>query len=94
MSHGPSDRRVPDAEWATQELKEVILDAWRPDWTKPGHEKYEASNPNARKVADTLRRMEIPQLDQALAALEDAGYVISKEGETSTLNKGQESENL
>lgn len=85
MSHGPSDMRVPDAEWATQDVKDIILDAWRPDWTKPDHPKYlEAvqSQPDAvqyaEKVAIMLRDMEKPQIDQALAALEDAGYEIRK----------------
>lgn len=33
---------------------------------------------NAEKVAIILRDMEKPQIDQALAALEDAGYRIVK----------------
>jgi len=85
MSHGPSDKRVPDAEWATQEIKDLILDAWQPDWTKPDHPKYleviEAGPENveyASKVAIKLRDWEKPQVDQALAALEDAGYEIRK----------------
>jgi hypothetical protein len=80
MSHGPSDKRVPDADWATQEIKDIILDAWRPDWTRPGHEKYEGKPEFAKKVANTLRDMESPQIDQALAALEDAGYEIIRKG--------------
>lgn len=86
MSHGPSDMRMPDAEWATQEVKDIILDAWRPDWTRPGHPKYieqQARDPkaaeHAAKIAITLRDWEKPQVDQALAALEDAGYKIVKD---------------
>lgn len=85
MSSGPSDRRVPEAEWATQEVKDIILDAWRPDWTKPDHPKYLEQlekNPKApeyaEKIAITLRDWEKPQIDQALAALEDAGYTLAK----------------
>ena len=82
MSTGPSDRRVPEAPWATQELKDIILEAWRPDWTKPDHPKYLADpKPElAEKIAIMLRDWEKPQLDQALAALEDAGYEIVKRG--------------
>lgn len=86
MSHGPSDKRVPDAEWATQEVKEIILAAWRPDWTKPDHPKYLEAvakdskiADHAEKVAIMLRDLEKPQIDQALAALEDAGYKLVKE---------------
>lgn len=81
MNTGPSDRRVPEAEWATQEVKDIILDAWRPDWTKPDHPKYKAdpSTPaHAQEIATMLRDMERPQVDQALAALEDAGYTLAK----------------
>ena len=75
MSHGPIDNRVPDAEWATQEVKDIMIEAQISD-------KYrktltdERANQARENVYDWLRKSAGATVDQALAALEDAGYEI------------------
>ena len=77
MSHGPSDNRVPDAEWATQEVKDIMIEAQISDkYRKPLTD--EQANQAREGVYDWLRKAAGATVDQALAALEDAGYKLVK----------------